>query len=411
MSTKFLDHIRHVEDHRIVGMTTYPLDEILFTVLVGLLCGMDDFDEITLFGVENLSWLQRFLPFENGIASAHTLRRALRALDPKALQTAFAAWVASMRSHISGVVAIDGKTLRGSKQDRKGTGALYIVSAYAHEAGLVLAAVATDEKSNEITAIPELLNMLNLASSVVTIDAMGTQKAIAAKERGASRICLGAAWREVKNNRDFETVLRQVRSIAALGIEVCCTLGMLNHKAADDLKKAGLTAYNHNLDSSEQFYGEIVHTRTYQDRLNTIVLAKSAGLSICSGGIIGMGESIEDRANLLLRLQSIRPESVPINALVPVSGTPLGQRQRIDSFAIVQMIAAARVVLPHAMIRISAGRDILSDADHALCFLAGANSIFYDDQLLTAPNPSCDRDDALLAKLGLHRSRNLALRS
>jgi len=237
------------------------------------------------------------------------------------------------------------------------------------------------------------------------------QKAIAAKERGASRICLGAAWREVKNNRDFETVLRQVRSIAALGIEVCCTLGMLNHKAADDLKKAGLTAYNHNLDSSEQFYGEIVHTRTYQDRLNTIVLAKSAGLSICSGGIIGMGESIEDRANLLLRLQSIRPESVPINALVPVSGTPLGQRQRIDSFAIVQMIAAARVVLPHAMIRISAGRDILSDADHALCFLAGANSIFYDDQLLTAPNPSCDRDDALLAKLGLHRSRNLALRS
>lgn len=181
MSTNFLDHVRHLEDHRIVGMTTYPLDEILLTVLVGLLCGMDDFDEVALFGVENLPWLQRFLPFKNGIASAHTLRRALRALDPTALQTAFAAWVASMRAHISGVVAIDGKTLRGSKQDKKGTGALHIVSAYAHETGLVLAAVAADEKSNEITAIPELLDMLNLVGAVVTIDAMGTQKAIAAK--------------------------------------------------------------------------------------------------------------------------------------------------------------------------------------------------------------------------------------
>jgi len=181
MSSNFLDHIRGVEDGRICGMTTYPLNEVLLTVLVGLLCRMDDFDEISMFGEEQIDWLRRFLPFENGVAPAQTLRRALRALDPKALQAAFSSWVASLQAQVSGVVAIDGKTLRGSKQDRSGAGALHVVSAYAHEAGLVLAALAVETKGNEITAIPALLDMLALDGAIVTIDAIGTQKAIAAK--------------------------------------------------------------------------------------------------------------------------------------------------------------------------------------------------------------------------------------
>ena len=185
MSASFLDHIKVVEDGRIPGMTTYPLDEILLTVLVGVLCRMEDFDEIALFGQEQLEWLQRFLPFSKGVAPAQTLRRALRALNPKALQGAFSSWVASLQAKISGqnpgVVAIDGKTLRGSKQDRNGSGALHVVSAYAHAAGLVLAARAVETKGNEITAIPELLDMLAIEGAVVTIDAIGTQKTIAAK--------------------------------------------------------------------------------------------------------------------------------------------------------------------------------------------------------------------------------------
>lgn len=190
MSGNFLDHIKGVEDGRIAGMTTYPLDEVLLTVLVGLLCRMEDFDEISMFGEEQLDWLRRFLPFENGVAPAQTLRRALRALDPKALQAAFSSWVASLQAKVSGVVAIDGKTLRGSKQDKSGAGALHVVSAYAHEAGLVLAALAVETKGNEITAIPELLDMLAIEGAVVTIDAMGTQKAIAAKiiEKGADYV-------------------------------------------------------------------------------------------------------------------------------------------------------------------------------------------------------------------------------
>ena len=185
MSTSFLDHVRDIEDGRIAGMTTYPLDEVLLTVLVGLLCKMDDIEEISVFCEEQIDWLRRYLPFENGVAPARTLRRALRALDPGALAGAFSSWVASLRATLSdrpaGVVAIDGKTLRGSKRDRSGSGALHVVSAYAHEAGLVLAARAVETKGNEITAIPELLDMLALEGAIVTIDAMGTQKAIAEK--------------------------------------------------------------------------------------------------------------------------------------------------------------------------------------------------------------------------------------
>jgi predicted transposase YbfD/YdcC len=185
MSVNFLDHIKEIEDGRIPGMTTYPLDEVLLTVLVGLLCRMEDFDEISMFGEEQLDWLRKILPFANGVAPAQTLRRALRALDPKALQRAFASWVASLQAKVCGqkpgVVAIDGKTLRGSKQDRSGAGALHMVSAFAHEAGLVLGARAVAGKSNEITAIPALLDMLAIEGAVITIDAMGTQKAIAAK--------------------------------------------------------------------------------------------------------------------------------------------------------------------------------------------------------------------------------------
>lgn len=181
MSVNFLDHIEGVEDGRIAGMTTYPLNEVLLTILVGLLCRMEDFDEFAMFGEEQLDWLRRFLPFANGVAPAQTLRRALRALDPKALQGAFSSWVASLQAKVSGVVAIDGKTLRGSKQDKSGAGALHVVSAYAHEAGLVLAARAVAAKGNEITAIPELLDMLAIEGAIVSIDAIGTQKAIAAR--------------------------------------------------------------------------------------------------------------------------------------------------------------------------------------------------------------------------------------
>ncbi len=181
MGVTFLDHIKTVEDHRIAGMTTYPLDEALLTILVGLLCRMEDFDEIAMFGEEQLSWLRRFLPFRNGVAPAQTLRRVLRALDPKALAGAFSSWVASLQAKVSGVIAIDGKTLRGTKKDKSGAGALHLVSAYAHEAGLVLAARAVETKGNEITAIPELLDLLAIEGAIVTIDAIGTQKAIARK--------------------------------------------------------------------------------------------------------------------------------------------------------------------------------------------------------------------------------------
>ncbi|MGH7162692.1 MAG: biotin synthase BioB [Planctomycetota bacterium] len=233
------------------------------------------------------------------------------------------------------------------------------------------------------------------------------REARAAAEAGAGRFCMGAAWREAKDGPDFDSVLRAVRGVAALGMEVCVTLGMLTAGQARRLKEAGLTAYNHNLDTSEAFYGRIITTRTYQDRLRTLRHVHDAGLAVCCGGILGMGESVDDRAELLQTLADMRPqpESVPVNVLVRVEGTPLAGRPDIDPFEVVRAVAVARVLMPRARVRLAAGRLSLSDEAQTLCFLAGANSIFFGERLLTTPNPDIDRDRALLAKLGLALAR------
>lgn len=226
-----------------------------------------------------------------------------------------------------------------------------------------------------------------------------------ARDAGSTRFCMGAAWREVRDNADFDRVLEMVRAVASLGLEVCCTLGMLTPEQARRLADAGLTAYNHNLDTSEAFYDNIITTRAFGDRLETIASVRSAGLSVCCGGIVGMGESEYDRIAFLHTLASLdpQPESVPINALVPVEGTPLAERPPVDPFDFVRMIACARIMMPNAKVRLSAGRLTLSDEAQALAFLAGANSIFTGDRLLTTSNPGDDHDDALLAKLGVER--------
>ena len=215
-----------------------------------------------------------------------------------------------------------------------------------------------------------------------------------AKATGSSRFCMGAAWREVRDNRDFDKVLDMVRGVNAMGLEVCCTLGMLTESQAEKLKDAGLYAYNHNLDTSEEFYGDIITTRTYGDRLDTLEHVREAGISVCSGGIIGMGESHHDRIGMLLTLATLpqHPESVPVNALVPVEGTPLEDQERVSVWEMVRMIATARILMPAAMVRLSAGRVRMSVEEQALCFLAGANSIFAGDKLLTTPNPDTDSD-------------------
>jgi len=227
-----------------------------------------------------------------------------------------------------------------------------------------------------------------------------------ARAEGAARFCMGAAWREVRDGQEFETVLDMVRSVASLDMEVCCTLGMLTGEQARRLADAGLTAYNHNLDTSPEFYGQIITTRNYEDRLRTIEAVRNAGISVCSGGIIGMGESDEDRIGLLHQLASLRPhpESVPINMLVRVEGTPLAGQAPVDSFTMVRMIAAARMLMPASRVRLSAGRRSLTREAAALCFLAGANSIFVGEKLLTTPNPERDEDDQLLRDLGLRAS-------
>lgn len=227
-----------------------------------------------------------------------------------------------------------------------------------------------------------------------------------AKEKGVSRICLGAAWRQIRDDADFETVLEMVTAVSTLGLEVCCTLGMVTGPQAMRLKYAGLTAYNHNLDTSREFYPSIVRTRTYDDRLTTIHRIQDARISLCSGGIVGMGESIEDRVGLLFEWTRLnpQPQSVPINALIPIGGTPLAHCSKIDSWDLIRMVAATRIVLPKAVVRISAGRNELSSSEQALCFLAGASSLFYDDKLLTAANPTTAQDDALLETLGLKRN-------
>lgn len=224
-----------------------------------------------------------------------------------------------------------------------------------------------------------------------------------AKESGSTRFCMGAAWRQARDGEEFDQVLEMVRQVSSLGLEVCCTLGMLTGKQALRLKEAGLYAYNHNLDTGPQYYGQVVSTRTYEDRLQTLAHVAQAGISVCCGGILGLGESEKDRIDLLHALAGLPtpPESVPVNALVPIAGTPLGQQPRVSVWEVVRMIAAARILFPRAMVRLSAGRDQLSYEAQALCFLAGANSIFSGDKLLTTPHPGQAKDAELFALLGL----------
>ena len=225
----------------------------------------------------------------------------------------------------------------------------------------------------------------------------------AAHAQGATRFCMGAAWREVPKGEPFERVLTMIRGVRDLGMEACCTLGMLTQPQADALAEAGLTAYNHNLDTSSEFYGEIISTRTYNDRLATLERVRTAGITVCCGGIIGLGESRRERYGLLRELSSLtpHPESVPVNMLVRVEGTPLAGQQTEDPLELVRMIATARILMPKSFVRLSAGRLSLSDEAQALCFLAGANSIFMGEKLLTTPNPETDADQKLLDKLGM----------
>jgi biotin synthase len=224
-----------------------------------------------------------------------------------------------------------------------------------------------------------------------------------AKAEGATRFCMGAAWRQVTDGKDFDRVLEMVRGVAALNVEVCCTLGMLTESQALRLKEAGLSAYNHNLDTSPEFYGEIVTTRVYEDRLKTIGHVRKAGITVCCGGILGMGESDEDRISLLEQLSRLdpHPESVPINMLVPNEGTPLGNAEELDPLVMVRTIATARILMPASRVRLAAGRRGLSQEAVTLCFLAGANSIFTGEKLLTTPNPGADADHRLLETLGM----------
>jgi len=224
-----------------------------------------------------------------------------------------------------------------------------------------------------------------------------------ARDAGASRFCMGAAWREPKDGPQFDAVLEMVRGVRALGLEACCTLGMLTESQARRLAEAGLTAYNHNLDTSEAHYGQIVRTRRYQDRLDTLARVRAAGVSVCCGGIIGMGESVADRCELLRTLANLpaHPESVPINALVAVEGTPLQDRPPVDPIDLVRMIATARLLMPGAMVRLSAGRLALSQEAQLLCLLAGANSIFFGEKLLTTGNPEYAQDLSLIDRAGL----------
>lgn len=224
-----------------------------------------------------------------------------------------------------------------------------------------------------------------------------------AKAAGSTRFCMGAAWREVRDNRDFDRVLEMVQAVNTLGMEVCCTLGMLTEEQAAKLAQAGLYAYNHNLDTSADYYSEIISTRTYDDRLQTLDNVRKAGVSVCCGGIIGLGEKHEDRITMLRTLATMpeHPESVPINALVRIEGTPLQGNPKVDIWDMVRMIATARILMPKAMVRLSAGRAEMPVAEQAWCFMAGANSIFAGDKLLTTPNPAYDEDNDMFRLLGL----------
>ena len=242
------------------------------------------------------------------------------------------------------------------------------------------------------------------AEKLMSLDAV-LAEAVAAKASGASRFCMGAAWRSPKD-RDLDNVCAMVEGVKALGLETCVTLGMLEAEQARRLKDSGLDYYNHNLDTSPEFYGTIITTRTYQDRLDTLEHVRDAGIHVCCGGIVGMGEGLEDRVGMIATLASlpVHPESVPINMLVQVAGTPLADVQKLDPLDFVRTIAVARITMPASVVRLSAGREDMSEETQALCFLAGANSIFYGPKLLTTPNPERDRDMRLLDRLGLRPS-------
>ncbi len=224
-----------------------------------------------------------------------------------------------------------------------------------------------------------------------------------ARQAGATRFCMGAAWREIKDGPQFDSVLEMVRGVKSLGMEACCTLGMLTDSQAHRLKAAGLDAYNHNLDTSEAHYGDIISTRGYDDRLKTLQRVRDAGIGVCCGGIIGLGESIDDRCQMLVTLanQAHHPESVPVNALVPVEGTPLAQHARVETLDMVRTIAVARILMPASMVRLSAGRQQMNEEAQLLCMMAGANSVFFGEKLLTTGNPEFDQDMALFEKAGV----------
>ncbi len=240
------------------------------------------------------------------------------------------------------------------------------------------------------------------AEKLMTVDSVIAQ-AKTAKENGSSRLCMGAAWREVRDNKDFDNVIEMVQAVNDLDMEVCCTLGMLNEEQAVRLKKAGLFAYNHNLDTSADYYDDVISTREYEDRLNTIENARKAGISVCSGGIIGMGEAVEDRIGLLMSYMKMDtpPESIPINALVAVEGTPLEDQKPIEQWEMIRMVATTRIAFPKSVVRLSAGRTKMSMEAQALCFMAGASSIFAGEKLLTTPNPEFNEDKEMFEILGL----------
>lgn len=224
-----------------------------------------------------------------------------------------------------------------------------------------------------------------------------------AKDNGSTRFCMGAAWREVRDNKDFDRVIDMVKGVSHLGLEVCCTLGMLSPSQAEKLKEAGLYAYNHNLDTSEEHYDQVITTRTYENRLDTLENVRNAKISVCSGGIIGLGETENDRIGMLMTLSNLaeHPESVPVNALVPVEGTPLESQEKVSVWEMIRMIATARILMPKAMVRLSAGRVRMTLEEQALCFMAGANSIFAGDKLLTTPNPEENQDKKMFQVLNL----------
>ena len=237
---------------------------------------------------------------------------------------------------------------------------------------------------------------------LMTVEKVKARAAVA-KANGASRLCMGAAWREVRDNKDFDRVLEMVSEVNDMGLEVCCTLGMLTYDQAERLKAAGCFAYNHNIDTSSDNYENIITTRTFDDRINTLNNVRKAKLSVCCGGIVGLGETDEDRVKMLHTLSTMEqhPDSVPINALVPVQGTPMENNQRVSIDEMIRMIATARIIMPKSVVRLSAGRNEMSIAEQAMCFMAGANSIFAGEKLLTTPNPDFDTDMQMFKQLGL----------